>query len=468
MPNVIVGLVGFVILFIILFSVLCDKNDLAAFILIIYFCSHYNYANNQGGLWNLLAFVLIIIYYLTVRKSKPIFKITIFEKYLIFILIVSNFLGYFVKGPLVPFQLQLFGAIAFLSYIVIFRITSNLYITTDLIRKFIIVTSIACFSIFIAAINQRFAIININTPLLGGYSAGTGGTITYEVDRVEGTFNHYELFGEYAMLLIIFSIPFLVSTITKAQIRITNFVIFIIIILSMFNILMTGTRAPFILIILGVILYFVFFNITKFSRAASLKKLVLYSTVTFSIIFLLGNFLGLKLLSSRLDNVLTENITIEGIVSGNDINRAAVFSMAINRIDTKSWYLGYGWGTPEANAYAWFGKSSIPNLGDDFHSLYLSLPMIYGWIGSIAFILLVFYIIFKLFIEIKKNKEIGNYILIFGVSLFFLLIFFLIDQFKISMLRIPNYQMLFWIWLGLANATWKTMQIQTYDNQKIV
>jgi len=43
-----------------------------------------------------------------------------------------------------------------------------------------------------------------------------------------------------------------------------------------------------------------------------------------------------------------------------------------------------------------------------------------------------------------------------GFSLFWFV--FLVDEYKISILRNPNYHMLFWIWLGLSNALLKTIR----------
>jgi hypothetical protein len=37
---------------------------------------------------------------------------------------------------------------------------------------------------------------------------------------------------------------------------------------------------------------------------------------------------------------------------------------------------------------------------------------------------------------------------------------FLMNEYKISILRNPNYHMLFWIWLGLANSTVKTIHAE--------
>ncbi len=74
--------------------------------------------------------------------------------------------------------------------------------------------------------------------------------------------------------------------------------------------------------------------------------------------------------------------------------------------------------------------------------------MIYGWIGGMAYLVLVLYIIAK----IIKNyiKEGRNPLRGFALGLSFVFIFFLINELKINSLRVYNYHFLIWILLGIT------------------
>lgn len=456
MPHPLVGMFGLMILFIILFYVSCLERDMFGFILIVFICSHFNYANTQGGLWNLLTFGIIIVYYLLVKPGKVFEEPDILIKLLIVVLVVSNITGYILKNPM-PTMSRLLGAATFFSYILMYYLASNQFITPERVKNLILATWIAVVCMFSAALNQQHVFMKFNTPLLGGYSAGTGGTIVDAVNRGGSTLNHFELFGEHAMLTITLLIPFMVSRFTQRQLGFKGYMLSLIVMFSMFNILISGTRAPFILVVLAAMLYLIIFIVFPLAVVDTRKSYMLYAVVAIIFVSMLGRFVGLDLLKERMGRVYLSKITVESILSGADINRGPIFSLALQRIQGDSWYIGYGYGVPDSNRIAWFGTKYTPWLSD-LHSLYLSLPMVYGWFGSAAFLLIIIVTFIRLTYVALKWRQSKNYLVTLSVGLIFFWVFFMTDQYKVSILRSPNYHMIFWIWLGLSNAVIKTLK----------
>jgi hypothetical protein len=183
----------------------------------------------------------------------------------------------------------------------------------------------------------------------------------------------------------------------------------------------------------------------------SSKTLLLFSMLIILVPILIqfGDVIGFDVIINRLIEVDYKNLSMSGLTSGEEINRGLVYAEGYNRLGEENWILGYGYGTSFSNSVAWLGK--LGPLGSnikDFHSLYLCIPMIYGWIGGITYLALIIYTIIILF---KKSFLIDNYPfkgIMLGFA--FMFIFFLINEIKINSLRDYNYHFLIWILLGFA------------------
>jgi len=458
MPSQLVAIFGFSIL--ILLYVCCIKKDAFGFILVVFLCSHFVYANNQGGLWNLLTFGPILFYYLFIKPTKVFKKPDVLINLLVSILVITDILGYTLKNqmPLVP---KLLGAAIFLSYILMYYLASNQLITSNRAKCFILATGFAIVCMFFAGLNQKNAFIKFNTPLLGGYSAGSGGTIVHAVLRGGSTLKHTELFAEYAMLTIVLLIPLMTSGFTQCQLRIKGYMVGLTLLFSLGNILLSGTRAPFILAALSAILYLIIFTVFPLAIVDTRIGYMFYVVATIIFIFIFGRFLGLNVLKQRMGEGVLGKVTVEAMLSGKNINRGRLFTFALKRLQKVPWYIGYGCGVPDSNRFAWFGKK-MPSIAG-FHSLYFSLPMIYGWFGSVAFLLIIIVTFNRLAYVVCKYRWSENYLVTLSLGFTFFWVFFLVDQYKISILRMPNYHMLFWIWLGLSNAIVKTLKISSCE-----
>ena len=145
-------------------------------------------------------------------------------------------------------------------------------------------------------------------------------------------------------------------------------------------------------------------------------------------------------------------LNFETFISGEQINRAYAFSFAFVRLAEESWWLGWGWGVRESNALAWFPDDYIRSKRVDYHSLYLSLPMIFGWVGTFSFLFIIYYTLKNNLYLIIKNGKQYSYIILVSMCFVLLISIFIINEYKINSMRWPQYFLLIWFWLGFGNS----------------
>ena len=161
-------------------------------------------------------------------------------------------------------------------------------------------------------------------------------------------------------------------------------------------------------------------------------------------------------------------MNVENVISGKSINRGGLAAIALQRMDSESWIIGYGSGTTTSNRWAWFGFDTTKRKARiaGFHNLYVSLPMLYGWPGSLAFLSIIILTLFRLLLVTLKYRKEKSFLLVISFGLTVMWGTFLIHEYKISILRNANYQMLFWIWLGLSASVVKTIKNKWQVNHR--
>ena len=108
-------IIGIVFICAIVFIKCISKNDVFAFIMIIYVGSHFaNFMPGAGGLFTIVAFLIYIFFFPQINRNFNFTKIG--DKYFLFvwILILSNVLGWLIKSPVSLSQLGM-GIITFFS-----------------------------------------------------------------------------------------------------------------------------------------------------------------------------------------------------------------------------------------------------------------------------------------------------------------------------------------------------------------
>lgn len=397
----------------------------------------------MGGI-TLAPIVILIAYFLF--KGKFFIK----DKFVIFcllVLIITNFLGFLIKNPSVKKELFQ-SVIIFSGFILTFIFIQNFKLSKANIKALFQILIFISLVLFIVALNQKFVLIDSSHFLLGavtGYPTVRSVNIAYE-GRFPSLFGDYELFSEFSLLMFILAFSVFMDKDSNRTFKLGKTPFFLMA-LSFMNILITGTRSGFILLFAFVLLFFVLRTGTLFSG----KTLLLFSILIIMVplIISFGDLIGLDVITSRLGEIDTSRLSARSLVTGQELNRSYVYAEGYKRLAEDNWILGYGYGRAASNSNAWLGNIGALGMDiRDFHSLYLCIPMIYGWIGGIAYLVLIIYIILKILKLYLKEDNSPLKGLALGFS--FIFIFFLINEIKINSLRVYNYHFLIWILLGIA------------------
>ncbi len=457
-PNVAAGAVGFLLIVLIYFYTLFIRRDPFGFILIVYINSHFSYADNQGGLWNLLTFGLLGMHLVVGRQRKRFRQPDLLIFVLLAVFILWNVLGWFLKNPM-PIVGKIQGIAVLVGFVLMFNLTRNMVITAERFRLFLVVSLFMLLYQVVVAMNQRYYLIDWNTPLIGGYSE-QGTTIIDGIANATGTLGHFELFGEYAVLLTCLLVPLLSSSAIQRQLDFAGNRVIVMIFACFTIVMLTSTRAAAILLVFVLVAYYLLLPARIFSAIDRVGRQFKLIVLLLLVLPVAGTYFGMSSLMSDFSDLSGVKFTAESVISGAAINRGSLTTLALERIENESWWVGYGFGVPRSNGWAWFNadparvKSSIA----DFHNLYLSLPMLYGWVGSMAFLALIVVTESRLVMVSFKYRRKKTFLIVLAVGFSLFWACFLLDEFKISILRNPNYHMMFWIWLGLSSSVVRTIR----------
>jgi hypothetical protein len=460
MPNIAAGVIGFLLLLLILGYVLFFRRDTFGFIMVIYICSHFSYGDGHGGLWNIFACTVLTLYFLSGRNQPEIRRRDATINILLIIFIFFNFAGWVFKNPM-PIEPLLKGTVAFAGYMLIYLIASKLEITAARIRTFLSITFFLLLYQLGVSLIQYYALLDVGTPLVGGTTLGLLDTMQFAGKQApRGTIGHFELGSEYAMIMICLSIPLISSSTTRSEIKFNYTALSIIIFASISIIIITSMRGAFILSILITVFYYMVFSLRVFPFFDKVTQQIKVILLLVCLLPVVSIYIGVNEFEKDLSHIDTKKMNVESVASGKSINRGGLAAYAIHRMESESWIVGFGSGTLYSNKWAWFGfdvsKSKSPMA--DFHNLYVSLPMIYGWMGSLAFIGIILVTFFRLLSVTLKYRKQKSFLVVLSFGMTIMWGAFLIHEYKISILRNANYQMLFWIWLGLSASLVKTIK----------
>ena len=164
-PQPAIWMIALVFFVLYSFIFFINKSDVSYFIIFLIFGCHFNFAINQGGLFNLLAFIGLL--FKVFSKNKDFFysvnRIPRVIKLLFLILITTNLLSTLLNNT-GTFTQQLYGIVSFLSSILVFFFSMHAFKDKNFIL-FLKVIILLCVFNFGVAINQRFLGIFLNTPL---------------------------------------------------------------------------------------------------------------------------------------------------------------------------------------------------------------------------------------------------------------------------------------------------------------
>jgi hypothetical protein len=453
-PSVAVNIMGVGLVGLILGYVLFVRRDSFSFLLIVFVCSGFRYANNQGGLFNLVTFFLLASHLLInpVRETMRSRDSVIVG--LMFVLIVSNMIGLIVRNPM-PLNVRILEACSFNAFMLAFYVAGNLRLTDQRLKKLLYVLSGTVIYGFLVSINQHYAIVGgFNTPLLGF------GDNFYAASNAFGTFQSASSNGQYSMIIFAFLMPLLCASASRSRLRLKPIFFVLVAILCMSNVVLSNMRAAAVESFMLLIIYSAMFTV-MYRRSFKNSKYLNVFTIT--LVFFMMSF-GVLV---GTDNMIRdfEEVEIESIgdvVSGRAINRGS-WTDRFDRMLSESWWIGYAHGVSESNQIAAGAQKLASGRlvgGGHLHNLYMALPILYGWFGGVAYLGLFIVTVTRLLSAVKKFSF-DRLLVVVCLSFLMSLVFFLLDEFKSgNAVQYINYPMIVWIWLGFALSAVRTLRLE--------
>ncbi|MBL8202141.1 MAG: O-antigen ligase family protein [Chromatiales bacterium] len=454
-PSVAVNAVGVVLVALIIGYVLFVRNDVFATVLIILFCSHFNFANNQGGLFNLVAFLLLGIHLLVrpaIRETTRSTDGTVMS--LLAILFVSNLLGLLLRNPL-PLEVLGLQFAAFSGFLLAFHTVSALRLTEARLRQFLIVASVMAVYNFGVSLNQHYGVLHIETPLLG-----LTRDLFYATTNAFGTFGSASSNGQYAMMLLAVVLPLVAASASRTALKLSPIHFVPVAVAVGLTLILANMRAAALESVLIVVIYTIMFSLVHRRSFRNAKYVNLASAAVVIVLATVGVWFNLENIAEDFQRVQVEDVS--SIETGKALNRLGPWQYGWERLQRESWWVGYGHGTDLSNQIAWGGRQTSsrgPVMGGGhLHNLYLALPMMFGWVGALAYVLLFVVVVFRLFAAVRRHGF-GSIVGVTCLGFLMSLGFFLVDEVKSgNAVQTINYAMVAWIWLGLGLAAQRSLK----------
>lgn len=436
-------------------------------ILLIYIISHFEIINKYGGFTTIISFGIFIMMSSNKKKLNNQLSKDKFIDFLLTVFIIINIIGWLFR-PQMSFEWVILGAIAFGGFIYMFNFSRKLIFHENYLITFYYIVSFLSIYESIVALNTYIGVFKT------GYLIFLPAVSRFGSIFAEATFNHSEIFGEWSMMTAFILFPLIISK----NIKINHKILVFGFIAAILNLFLSGSRSTISLTASGIfIIYFSSF-IAKYKQYFLFGKSIKYSIIGIILIGAIWIPLNLGYALERFDKESKtavgfneEKLTLNSIITGEGTPREGAFRYFFTRYNEFSheyWLFGYGFGTPEYNRNAWFG-TNISDNRSDYHSLYLTLIVTYGYVGAALYLILYLYTIAKLFSsfrDVLKSKSLKLYFYpLFSFILIF--IFLLLNEYKISLIRVSTYHMITWIWLGFAHAIINTIKLKKHESSLV-
>ncbi len=442
-PNPVFWFVGAGVICVAGIAFLKNRHRLFGFLLALFVCVHFAFADNQGGLWSyVICSVFLLMKLLKNQKTFSFASVPRMINWLILVFFALQCLGLFLNPY--SFETNLQSLIVASSQILVFYSFASIFMSLKRVKLFFTAWFLTGSWVFFIALNQHFHWLITPSPLLPQFGISMSPTPA-------GSFGNSELFAEYFCLVFVISLNFIVYSREILHLYIKPIYSYVMLLFAVGALIMSSSRSS-ILLTGGALVIIFMMNVSQLFAAQNIRRTALLLFIVFSsIVFILafGSFFSLEKVNADFERLDPSALNFQSIVSGKGINRDYVYDMAYKRLDEQSWWIGYGYGIPKNNRMS-LGLTKV--MVSDFHSLYLSLPIFYGWLGGAAYVLLVIFTALRAFRCFLRNRRQRHYIvpIVFGLAIAWGI--FLVDQFVISVTRNATYFLLTWILLGLTHA----------------
>jgi O-antigen ligase len=354
------------------------KNQLFKYLFCSLFFLYSFFLTISYNISNFILTILTIIFITYLLTNKKLSKSHLYIPIILFLIVflISSFLGYDRKTSLR--EITLFKG--FVGMI----IAMNTFPEDKKIFEFVILTFLL--GVFINISYSIFEKFKYANPL----------------ERVEGLWKHYQFYADF--LMIAFFIEIFYITFIKG--KILKIIVFLILLLTFFSLILTGSRAQIFFTILFFLIYLIILR----------KKIFLMSSLLIFLI-LFVSFLKIPVFYKRIEPFFFKNKKFGIYVF--EVNefkeRIIQWKKGLKVLKTKYKFFGVGLGNSkkfiekELNMWA--------NL-NNMHNSFIEILVSFGIIGFIIYIYLLTVYFLEIYKRIKffKNKEFYP----FGISLFLL------------------------------------------------
>ena len=451
-PQLIVNLVAVALIGGVFFWVLFQKKDLFSFLLIVLVCSQYRIADNQGGVFNLVTFVVLGAYLIQYKVRETGARQDVVIGIALFALFAFNAMGVMFRSP-VSFYLKILELCAFTGFLLAFYAASMLRLTEARVRTLVLVVSLVMLWDFLVSMNQYYLFLAIDIPLLGL----TENTL-YGSTNSFGTFGSASNNAQFALIIFAFLLPLICATVTRERLKLNALYIIFVAVVCCFVIILANMRAAAIQAAIVTMIYLAMFSVFYRRSFKYSKYLTRFSVLLLISLVYLGVWIGLRDITAEFQAVAISST--EDIVSGQSLNRMRAWQAALELLARGSWWIGYGHGVAESNMAAWGGQVSggIVYGGGHLHNLYFALPTLYGWFGSIAYLVLFFTVPLRLYRSVRRFSF-DRFAVIVALGFLVSSIFYLFDEVKSGNgVQYINYPMIMFIWFGFGLAAVRTIR----------
>lgn len=433
---------------------LVTRKDEFGFLLAVFVCAHFAFAGNQGGLWSyvLCAVPLVAI----LRKHHPAIKLSSVPRgtsALLFLFLAHQLVGTILNPYSLTSNIQ--ATVVAFSHVLVFYYCASQPMTESRLKRLLSIWFvIACYA-FAMGLNQKYHWVITPSPLLPQRYDVMGKLVMIPA----ASFQNSGLFAEYFCIVFVLSLVIVSHLKELTRLRIKTIFPLLMVLLSLGAMLMSHSRTA-VFLAAAATAYIVFGNIIIAPFAGTIRRLfVLLAVLLIGGVFVLkfGTLFSLDEMVEDFENLDPSNITVKTVISGEAINRSNTYAPAYQRLSEKSWWIGYGYNLTENNRESMgIERERI----SDFHSLYLMLPIFYGWIGATAYVLLIVGTGLRIYLCYLKARRLNHFLVPIALGLAIVWGVFLLDQYRGSATRNPSYFLLTWFWLGWTHSVANSMHQQ--------
>jgi len=419
------------------------KNHLS-YLLVIFVCAHFSFADNQGGFWSyVMCAVFTGALMLGQRMNLRFFAVPLHVSFLLILLTTYQLLGLVTNGYSAVSNLQ--SAVVTASQLLAFYCCASQKFDEGGVRSLLRVWLALFCWITVMALNQKYHWVITSTPLLPQRFRPAGGHIAA---IPAASFGNSELFGEYCTFIFTMALVLLSHGRELAALRIRRVFLFCIAVAAAAGAVMSGSRAAVILTVAAAVALPVgtFLLAPSFRTVSRGCIVVVALLLCCGIVWKAGSIIALDDMVADMEAIHPSKITTENIITGKGINRS--FSGAYRRLESESWIIGKGFNLPENNTES----LGLQKGASDYHSLYLCLPFFYGWGGAAAFVIFVLATWWRIVWRYLCSRKSLDPLVPVALALSLIWGIFLVDQYKISVTRNPSYFLIIWMLLGWTHA----------------